>query len=95
VVKCETNDLEVPANAEIVFEGHISITELVDEGPFGEMHGYLWKGASQKFPLFTVCRLSLCSPTLLSSPISPAEFLKTSKARNISTIYNLDNFLLS
>jgi UbiD family decarboxylase len=27
LVKCETNDLLVPANAEIVFEGTLSITE--------------------------------------------------------------------
>lgn len=39
VVKCETNDLLVPANSEIVFEGYCSITERVPEGLFGEMHG--------------------------------------------------------
>jgi UbiD family decarboxylase len=54
VVKCETNDCLVPANAEIVFEGSISIVDVADEGPFGEVHGYLWKGESKKYPLFTV-----------------------------------------
>lgn len=39
VVKCETNDLMVPANSEIVLEGFCSITETAPEGPFGEMHG--------------------------------------------------------
>lgn len=39
VVKCETNDLYVPANAEIVLEGTLSITETGPEGPFGKMHG--------------------------------------------------------
>lgn len=39
VVKCETNDLYVPANSEIVFEGTISATETAPEGPFGEMYG--------------------------------------------------------
>lgn len=39
VVKCETNNLLVPSNSEIVFEGTCSITETVPEGPFGEMHG--------------------------------------------------------
>lgn len=38
VVKCETNDLFVPANSEIVFEGTLSISETAPEGPFGEMH---------------------------------------------------------
>lgn len=39
VTKCETNDLLVPANSEIVFEGFCSVTETAPEGPFGEMHG--------------------------------------------------------
>lgn len=38
VVKCETNNLLVPANSEIVLEGTLSITETAPEGPFGEMH---------------------------------------------------------
>lgn len=39
VTKCETVDLYVPANSEIVFEGYCSSTETSAEGPFGEMHG--------------------------------------------------------
>jgi 4-hydroxy-3-polyprenylbenzoate decarboxylase len=41
VVKCETNDLTVPANAEIVLEGRIMTTEgwIYDEGPYGEFTG--------------------------------------------------------
>lgn len=38
LVKCDTNDIYVPANSEIVFEGTISTSEMGDEGPFGEMH---------------------------------------------------------
>lgn len=41
LVKCETVDLEVPATAEIVIEGEISLDELRDEGPFGEYTGYI------------------------------------------------------
>ncbi|MGH7905227.1 MAG: UbiD family decarboxylase, partial [Candidatus Binataceae bacterium] len=40
LVKCETNDLEVPANAEIVIEGEVMPGERVDEGPFGEYTGH-------------------------------------------------------
>jgi len=40
VVKCETSDLEVPATAEIVIEGTLSITETAHEGPMGEYAGY-------------------------------------------------------
>jgi UbiD family decarboxylase len=52
VVKCETNELLVPANSEIVFEGSLSVSETASEGPFGEMHGY---GRLQP---------SLCTPSL-------------------------------
>lgn len=54
VVKCETNDLLVPANTEIVLEGTISITEKGDEGPFGEIHGYTFIEPPRKMPLCTV-----------------------------------------
>lgn len=40
LVKCETNDLLVPATAEIVIEGHVRPYERWDEGPFGEATGY-------------------------------------------------------
>lgn len=40
VVKCETSDLEVPANAEIVIEAEIIPGERIDEGPFGEFTGH-------------------------------------------------------
>jgi 4-hydroxy-3-polyprenylbenzoate decarboxylase len=41
VVKCETVDLTVPANAEIVLEGHVITSEdwIHDEGPYGEATG--------------------------------------------------------
>ncbi len=41
LVKCKTVDLEVPAEAEIVFEGLVSTEWLEPEGPFGESHGYM------------------------------------------------------
>ncbi|MBI2955023.1 MAG: UbiD family decarboxylase [Chloroflexi bacterium] len=40
VVKCETNDLFVPATAEIVIEGMIDPVEREFEGPFSEFPGY-------------------------------------------------------
>ncbi len=40
VVKCETNDLFVPATSEIVIEGEIHPNDLAWEGPFGEYTGY-------------------------------------------------------
>jgi phenylphosphate carboxylase alpha subunit len=40
VVKCETNDLEVPATAEMIIEGEVIPNERIDEGPFGEYTGH-------------------------------------------------------
>ncbi len=41
IVKCRTNDLLVPASAEIVLEGEIRPNALEKEGPFGEFTGYM------------------------------------------------------
>jgi len=40
-VRCITNDLEVPADSEIVIEGLIDSELLEPEGPFGESHGHV------------------------------------------------------
>jgi 4-hydroxy-3-polyprenylbenzoate decarboxylase len=40
MVKCVTNDLEVPADSELVIEGWVDSTELRREGPFGDHTGY-------------------------------------------------------
>ncbi|MBU2608609.1 MAG: UbiD family decarboxylase [Chloroflexi bacterium] len=54
LVKCETVDLEVPAEAEIVVEGYISPNpdDWEMEGPFGEYTGYY--GESAKRPVIEV-----------------------------------------
>ena len=41
MVKCETCDIRVPAHSEFVIEGEVPLTEFEDEGPYGEMYGYL------------------------------------------------------
>jgi phenylphosphate carboxylase alpha subunit len=40
LIKCETNDLLVPANAEIIIEGEVLPDKMVPEGPYGEYTGY-------------------------------------------------------
>ena len=40
IVKCETVDLEVPANSEIVLEGYVELGELRSEGPFCDHTGF-------------------------------------------------------
>ena len=41
VVRCKTIDVLVPADAEIVIEGRISVEMMEPEGPFGEFIGYV------------------------------------------------------
>jgi 2,5-furandicarboxylate decarboxylase 1 len=47
LVKCETVDLEVPANAEIVLEGHIPPHVREEEGPFSEFQDYYVTGTGK------------------------------------------------
>lgn len=54
VVRCETNDLYVPASAEIVIEGRLSVTERTLEGPMGEYAGYQWRGQASEKPVYHV-----------------------------------------
>jgi 4-hydroxy-3-polyprenylbenzoate decarboxylase len=57
MIKCETNDLEVPANADFVIEGYIDPTEpLRDEGPFGDHTGYYT--LPEPYPVFHVTAIT-------------------------------------
>lgn len=71
LVKCETMDLEVPAGAEIVLEGEMSLepSTFLPEGPFGEYPGhYSGLGAEPK-PVFKVkCITHRKDPILTSHP---------------------------
>lgn len=40
VVKSISNQLDVPASAQLILEGYIDPTEFADEGPFGDHTGY-------------------------------------------------------
>lgn len=51
-VRCETIDMEVPADAELVLEGTVSLEEVAPEGPFGEVTGTYGYGG--ELPVFTV-----------------------------------------
>jgi 4-hydroxy-3-polyprenylbenzoate decarboxylase len=50
LVKCETVDLEVPAQAEIVLEGYVELGELRTEGPFGDHTGFYTM--QDEYPVF-------------------------------------------
>ena len=56
VVKSLTNDLQIPASAEIVLEGVIEPDEMADEGPYGDHTGYY--NEVERFPVFTVKKMT-------------------------------------
>ncbi|MFC5720952.1 UbiD family decarboxylase [Streptomyces gamaensis] len=57
VVRCRTSDLEVPASAEILIEGHVSPHRDFDEGPMGEFPGYMPRGTTRQ-PTYTIEAIS-------------------------------------
>src|SRR5258705_1791063 len=57
LVKCETNDLEVPANSDFVIEGYVDPKEpLREEGPFGDHTGYY--SLPEPYPVFHITAIT-------------------------------------
>lgn len=56
VTKCISNNLEVPATAEIILEGYINPDETAPEGPYGDHTGYY--NEVDNFPVFTVTHIT-------------------------------------
>ncbi len=56
LVDCRTVPLKVPATAEIVLEGQVSLDDYRDEGPYGDHTGYY--NAVEPFPVFTVTAIT-------------------------------------
>jgi 4-hydroxy-3-polyprenylbenzoate decarboxylase len=54
---CRTVDLEVPAEAEIVLEGHVALDDYGDEGPYGDHTGYY--NSVERFPVFTISAITM------------------------------------
>lgn len=64
-VKCITNDIYVPANAEFVLEGYVEPGELREEGPFGDHTGYY--SLKGMYPVFHITCM-----TRRKRPVYPA-----------------------
>jgi 4-hydroxy-3-polyprenylbenzoate decarboxylase len=52
LVQCETVDLQVPAQAEIVLEGYVELGEMRSEGPFGDHTGFYT--LPDEYPVFHI-----------------------------------------
>ena len=57
LVDCQTVPLKVPANAEIILEGHVSLDNYENEGPFGDHTGFY--NSVEPFPIFTVSAITM------------------------------------
>jgi 4-hydroxy-3-polyprenylbenzoate decarboxylase len=65
MVKCVSNDLEVPADSELVIEGFVNPGELRREGPFGDHTGYY--SLADDYPVLHVTAI-----THRRNPVYPA-----------------------
>lgn len=88
LIKCRTVDLEVPATAEIVVEGEVSITETEPEGPFGETFGYMGN-ACFTGSIFTVTCITHRKDPILQSFFSEFPPSESTKIRGIARGTNL------
>jgi 4-hydroxy-3-polyprenylbenzoate decarboxylase len=70
MVKCETVDLEVPAESEIVLEGYLELGELRTEGPFGDHTGFY--SLEDEYPVFHVtCITQRKRPLYVATIVGP------------------------
>src|ERR1700749_2370098 len=70
MVKCQTCDLEVPAQAEIVLEGYVELDELRTEVPFGDHTGYY--SLADEYPVFHVtCVTQRKEPVYVTTIVGP------------------------
>ena len=70
LVPCETADLEVPANAEIVLEGYVELSEMRTEGPFGDHTGFY--SLAGEYPVFHItCITHRKDPLYLTTIVGP------------------------
>lgn len=57
LVDCKTIPLKVPAGAEIILEGYVSLDDYADEGPYGDHTGYY--NSIEPFPTFKITAITM------------------------------------
>lgn len=87
LINCKTVDLEVPAHAEVVFEGEFDTTQVEPEGPFGEAVGYI--GHRQISPYFTAKCIAHRTDAIWQAFISQFPPSESSKLRQIGREANI------
>jgi 4-hydroxy-3-polyprenylbenzoate decarboxylase len=86
MVKCITSDLEVPAQAEIVLEGHVKLGELRREGPFGDHTGFY--SLDDDYPVFHIdCVTTRKDPVYPTTIVGPPPMEDYYMGRAIERIF--------
>ncbi len=67
MVRAVTQDIEVPANAEVVLEGYVDANDIRDEGPFGDHTGFYTP--VDQYPAFHVTALTMRRDAIYSTTI--------------------------
>jgi 4-hydroxy-3-polyprenylbenzoate decarboxylase len=67
MVKAVSQDIEVPAHAEIVLEGYVDATDIRDEGPFGDHTGFYTP--VDQYPTFHVTAITMRRDAIYSTTI--------------------------
>jgi 4-hydroxy-3-polyprenylbenzoate decarboxylase len=94
LVRCRTNDLEVPAHADIVLEGYVDPTEpLRREGPFGDHTGYY--SLADDYPAFhltaiTHRRDAVYPATIVGMPPMEDFYIGTASVRLFLPIFKMN-----
>jgi len=84
-VKCVTNDIRVPADAEMVLEGYLDARGHAEpEGPYGEFFGYY--GLMKLNPVFHLTAITRRRDALFQTTTISGRSLHTTETANLGTL---------
>jgi 4-hydroxy-3-polyprenylbenzoate decarboxylase len=86
MIQCETSEIHVPANAEIVLEGYVELGELRLEGPFGDHTGFY--SLEDDYPVFHItCITHRKNPVYATTIVGPPPMEDFYMGRAIERIF--------
>ncbi len=93
LVKCLTNDLEVPADVDVVLEGYVQPGETRPEGPFGDHTGFYT--ALEDYPVFhltaiTHRREAIYPTTIVGIPPMEDFYLGSASVRIFLPVFRMN-----
>jgi 4-hydroxy-3-polyprenylbenzoate decarboxylase len=93
LVKCMTNDLEVPADVDFVLEGYVQPGEMRPEGPFGDHTGFYT--AVEDYPVFhltaiTHRREAIYPATIVGVPPMEDFYLGSASVRIFLPVFKMN-----